>query len=193
MEFFDEVYRGAPTWDIHRAQREYVALEESGKIAGDVLDVGSGTGENALFLAGRGHVVWGIDRAPRAIAIAREREPERGCAVPFPVRDALNLHWLDRTFGTVIDSGLFHVLGDFECPPYVRSFSRVLRPGGRCFMLAFSDLEPGEFSLPRRVASGEVRESFSIGWRIDPIRPAVFESRIRPEGSLAWLSALTRV
>jgi len=98
-----------------------------------------------------------------------------------------------RTFGTVIDSGLFHVLGDFECPPYVRSFSRVLRPGGRCFMLAFSDLEPGEFSLPRRVASGEVRESFSIGWRIDPIRPAVFESRIRPEGSLAWLSALTRV
>lgn len=192
MDFFDEVYRSSPPWDMGRAQREFVTLEASGEIAGDVLDVGCGTGENALFLAGRGHTVWGIDMAPRAIAIARERAQERGRTVPFLVRDALDLRELGRTFDTVIDSGLFHVLGDPERPRFVQSIAGVLRPGGRYLMLAFSNLEPGEFPLPRRVAPEEIRASFSAGWRVDWIRPAVFESRIRPDGSRAWLSAITR-
>lgn len=193
MEFFDEVYRSSPPWDIGRAQREFVALAESGEIAGDVLDVGCGTGENALFLASRGHTVRGIDRAPQAIAIARERAQERDLPVLFLQQDALCLHELGRSFDTVIDSGLFHVLGDSERPLFVKSIAGVLREGGRYLMLAFSNLEPGEFPLPRRVAPEEIRASFSGGWRIDWIRPAVFESRIRPDGSRAWLSAITRV
>jgi len=61
MDFFEKAYHGTPPWDIGRPQREFVRLEEAGKISGDVLDVGCGTGENALFLAGCGHAVWGVD------------------------------------------------------------------------------------------------------------------------------------
>ena len=77
MDFFEEAYHGIPPWDIGRAQREFVRLEESGEISGAVLDVGCGTGENALFLAARGHDVWGVDSAPSAIAIARRRATSR--------------------------------------------------------------------------------------------------------------------
>ncbi len=102
MDFFEEVYHGTPPWDIGRPQHEIVALEESGKICGDVLDVGCGTGENALFLAGRGHIVWGVDSAPTAIGIARKKAKERGINATFLVKDALNLLDLQRTFDTVI-------------------------------------------------------------------------------------------
>ena len=73
MDIFEEAYHTTPAWDIGRAQREFIRLEESGKISCDVLDVGCGTGENALFLAGCGHEVWGVDSAPRAIGIARRK------------------------------------------------------------------------------------------------------------------------
>ncbi len=192
MDFFEEAYHGSPPWDIGRPQPEFVSLEEAGAIAGSVLDVGCGTGENALYLAGRGHDVWGVDAAPSAIELARKKAQERGLAATFLVQDALHLHELGRTFDTVIDSGLFHALSDPERPLYVRSLSGVLRPGGAYFMLAFSELEPGGFG-PRRVAQQEIRAAFSDGWRIDGIRAAVFAGRRSPEGSRAWLSSITRL
>jgi cyclopropane fatty-acyl-phospholipid synthase-like methyltransferase len=191
MKFFEEAYRGSPPWDIGRPQREFVQLEETGKISGDVLDVGCGTGDNALFLAGRGHEVWGIDSVPEAIGTARKKAEEQGIAATFLVKDTRDLHEIGRTFDTVIDSGLFHTLSDMERPRYARNLSGVLKPGGHYFMLAFSELEPGGYG-PRRISQQEIRTTFSDGWRIDEIRAAVFESRTRPEGSRAWLSSITR-
>ncbi|MDD1717804.1 MAG: class I SAM-dependent methyltransferase [Methanoregulaceae archaeon] len=129
-EWFNEAYKGVPPWDIGRPQGEFVRLEKSGAITGDVLDVGCGTGENALYLAGLGHVVWGVDAAINAIEKAKKKASERGMAATFAVRDALNLHLIGRTFHTVIDSGLFHVLTDIERPCFARNLSEVLVAGG---------------------------------------------------------------
>ena len=192
MEFFEEAYHGTPPWDIGRAQREFVRLEESGKISGEVLDVGCGTGENILYLASRGHDVWGVDSAPAAIEIARRKAKERGLTATFLVKDALSLYEIGRTFNTIIDSGLFHTLSDPERPRFVWNVSEVLKPGGTYFMLAFSELEPGGYG-PRRITKKEMQAAFSDGWRINEIRAAVFESRTRLEGSRAWLSSITRV
>ena len=192
MDFFEEAYHGTPPWDIGRSQREFVRLEEGGEIIGDVLDVGCGKGDNALFLAGRGHEVWGVDSAPAAIEIARRKAEERGLSATFLVKDTLSLHEIERTFDTVIDSGFFHTLSDPERPCFVRNLSEVLKPGGTYFMLAFSDCEPGGYG-PRRISKKEIQSTFSDGWRINEIRDAVFESRTRPEGSRAWLSSITRI
>jgi 2-polyprenyl-3-methyl-5-hydroxy-6-metoxy-1,4-benzoquinol methylase len=192
MDFFEEAYHGTPPWDIGRPQREFVHLEKSGKISGDVLDVGCGTGENTLFLAGRGHDVWGVDSISAAIEIARRKAKERGLAATFLVNDTLKLHEICRTFDTVIDSGLFHTLSDPERPLFVQNVSEVLKPGGTYFMLAFSEHEPGGYG-PRRITKKEIQAAFSNGWRINEIQAAVFESHTRPEGSRAWLSSITRI
>jgi SAM-dependent methyltransferase len=193
MDFFEQVYRGRPPWDTGRPQREFVALEASGEISGGVLDVGCGTGENALYLAGRGHAVLGVDLAPTAIALARRKAADWGLAATFLVRDVLDLAGIGRTFATVIDSGLFHTLSDADRPRFVRSLADLLEPGGTYFMLAFSELEPGEYSLPRRIARKEIRRAFAAGWRVDWIRAATFESSILPDGSRAWLLSITRI
>src|SRR5690242_10007541 len=108
---FEAAYRaGGTPWDIGRPQPELVALAEAGEIVGDVLDVGCGTGENALYLASLGRRVLGIDAAPTAIEKAKEKAAARGLAVPFLVADALDLGRLRRRFETVVDCGMFHAL-----------------------------------------------------------------------------------
>lgn len=67
-------------------------VHTTGKISGDVLDVGCGTGENTPFLESRGHQIWGVDSAAAAIKTARGKAEERGLAATFQVKDALRLH-----------------------------------------------------------------------------------------------------
>lgn len=190
MEFFDAAYRGRPPWDIGRPQKEFVALSRQGEITGSVLDIGCGTGDNALFLADAGHEVWGIDAVPAAITRAKEKAAGRGC-VQFLVLDANDLLLLNRKFDTVTDCGFFHTLSDEDRPGYVDNLAAVLPHGGRYFMLCFSELEPGGYG-PRRVTQQEIQTSFRDRWVVHSIRSAVFEANTRAEGSRAWLASITR-
>jgi cyclopropane fatty-acyl-phospholipid synthase-like methyltransferase len=191
MDFFDAAYQGTPPWDIGHPQKEFVELVRRGEITGSVLDIGCGTGEHALLFAGEGHDVWGIDSAPLAIRKAQEKAAERRLTVHFLVMDALDLARLDRKFDTATDSGLFHTLSDEDRPLFVENLAAVLSPAGKYFMLCFSDREPAGYG-PRRISEREIRESFSKGWSINYIRPAIFESRTRAEGPRAWLSSISK-
>jgi cyclopropane fatty-acyl-phospholipid synthase-like methyltransferase len=212
MSFFDSAYRGGPPpWDIGRPQKEFVELVKRGEITGPVLDIGCGTGENALLFAKEGHEVWGIDSTSLAIGKAKEKAAERGLDVHFLVLDTLHMSELIRKFengreiasqvpdqektakqfSTVTDSGLFHTLSDQDRPVFVENLAAVLSPAGKYFMLCFSELEPGGYG-PRRITQKEIRDSFRNGWTINYIRPATFESRTRKEGSRAWLAGITR-
>jgi SAM-dependent methyltransferase len=92
---FEWAYRsGTPPWDIGRAQPAIVRLAEARIIAGEVVDVGCGTGENALYLASRGLAVVGVDAAPTAIAQAREKARARQSSAAFLVADAFALEGL---------------------------------------------------------------------------------------------------
>jgi cyclopropane fatty-acyl-phospholipid synthase-like methyltransferase len=197
-ETFETIYQGQAPWDIPGPQPAFVALEEAGAIGGSVLDTGCGTGEHALYLAARGHEVWGIDFVPVAIERARAKARERGLAVHFQVGDALELSKLGRTFDTAIDSGLFHVFSDEQRPVYVQGLAAVLRPGGTVHMLCFSDREPpGEG--PRRVTQEEIRAAFSDGWQVREIRESSFQTatyegapKFSPGGPQAWLASIVR-
>ena len=192
MNFFNSAYKGIPPWDIGRPQKEFIQLAQAGEISGRVLDVGCGTGENALYLAHLGLEVWGIDAAPFAIKKAKENAKKRRITVNFLVSDALKLQSLQARCDTVIDCGLFHVFTDEERPVFAASLSSALYPGGRYFMLCFSEYEPGSYG-PRRVTQAEIRATFSKGWKIDYIREAEFETRFGAESVKAWLSSITRL
>ena len=191
MDFFDSAYRGTPPWDIGRPQKEFTELVRQGEINGSVLDIGCGSGENALFFAQEGFDVWGIDSSPLAIQKAQEKSQQRGLPVHFQVLNALELAKLNRTFDTATDSGLFHTLSDEDRPLFVKNLAAVLSPNGTYFMLCFSDKEPAGYG-PRRISEQEIRETFSDGWSIRYIRPATFESNTRAQGPRAWLSSITR-
>jgi len=186
------MYRdGRPPWDIGRPQPAVVALEEAGEIVGRVIDVGCGTGENALYLSGRGHFVRGVDSAPTAIARAQEKARSRGLRVEFGAADALALEPPTPLFDVALDCGLFHTLSDDERPRYVTSVARVVRPGGRMFVLCFSEHEPN-WGGPRRVTQAEIRVAFARGWKVRTVREARFASNMDGVEGRAWLAAIDR-
>ena len=132
-ERFDAMYlEGSPPWDIGRAQPKFVQLVEEGRITGRVLDVGCGTGENAIYFATQGLDVVGVDGAPEAIRQAHDKARTRGVRITFDVADVLELGEHLGTFDTVTDSGVFHVFDDEDRPRYERSVRGVLRQGVAC-------------------------------------------------------------
>lgn len=190
---FDAAYLIVPPWDIGRPQPSILALADAGRITGDVLDAGCGTGEHGLMAAARGLSATGIDAAAAAIEQARQKAEERGLDVRFEVGDALALEDFGQQFDTVIDTGLFHVFDDEARARYVASLAQVVRPGGTLFLLCFSDLVPEIASGPRRISQAELRQAFADGWVVQGIESAQFEVHSLPFDSFpAWLATIER-
>jgi SAM-dependent methyltransferase len=184
-----------PAWDIGRPQPVFVRLAERDLLAGRVLDSGCGTGENTLLAAAHGADAVGVDLSGRAIERARAKAAERGLAARFETGDVLRLGDLGLAFDTVIDSGVFHVFDDENRIRYVASLGSVLRPGGRCYLICFSDRQPGDFG-PRRVSQDELRAAFGDGWDIASIEAAAFEINAAAFGitsAQAWLADIERL
>lgn len=188
---FQQAYEGVPPWDVGAPQAAFVALADEGLFRGDVLDIGCGPGDHALFAAERGHAAWGVDFVPAAIERARAKAAERGLAVRFLVHDALQLATLGRRFDTLLDSGLFHVFSDHDREAYVRSLAAVIQPRGLLHILCFSDEELGAQG-PRRISQAELRAAFRDGWTVTAIRPARFATHVHPEGARAWCATIQR-
>jgi 2-polyprenyl-3-methyl-5-hydroxy-6-metoxy-1,4-benzoquinol methylase len=189
---FDSVYTAKPAWDIGRPQSAFVALAKSGAIQGRVLDVGCGTGEHSLMAADLGLDVTGIDLAASAVAMAESKAKARDLAVRFLVLSVLDLSSLDGQFDTVLDCGLFHVLEDGDRRSFIDNLRLAIRPGGRYFMLCFSDRQPGSWG-PRRITRAEIEDGFNDGWRVESIEPSTFEIWIPPERAQAWMTSIARV
>jgi cyclopropane fatty-acyl-phospholipid synthase-like methyltransferase len=173
---FENLYAGPAPWDINKPKSAFVAV--AAQVTGRVLDAGCGTGDNALFFAGRGHRVTGIDFVDEAIRRARAKAAEQGLPVEFLVKDALTLADWGERFMTVIDSGMFHVFSDDDRRRYIRGLARVVEPGGRLFLMCMSDEEPGTDG-PRRVSRQELYDTFADGWEVESVQPVRCE--IHPE------------
>jgi SAM-dependent methyltransferase len=194
LSSWEDAYKTAPPWDIGRPQPAFVELVRTGELVmGKVLDVGCGTGENALYLAGNGFSVIGVDLTNRAIAAAIAKAAERKLKVDFQKGNALSLDFKDGVFDNVIDSGLFHTFPDDDRPVYATEVARILARGGKYFMLCFSEKEPTNWGGPRRVTKEEIKATFTPRFRINYIRDKLFATRIHNNGGKAYLTSATKV
>ncbi|MDR2155350.1 MAG: class I SAM-dependent methyltransferase [Burkholderiaceae bacterium] len=188
--FFANVYRGPAPWDIGAAQPALQALFAALPPEGPVLDAGCGTGDLAIALAERGLPTLGVDFVAAAITEAERRAAVQTRAVrqrlALRVGDVLRPADITPSawgppFGTVVDSGFFHLLDDPARDAFVTNLRRALAPRGRYYLLAFAVTFAGP-NVPRAVTEDEVRRRFdsAAGWRLLHCAPAMFTSRIAP-------------
>jgi 2-polyprenyl-3-methyl-5-hydroxy-6-metoxy-1,4-benzoquinol methylase len=147
-----------------------------------ILDVGCGSGDLALSLAQLGHQVIGVDFVEAAIVQAREKAaslpPEVARLLEFQVAELMPFR-LQQKFGSVVDSGFYHLFEPDQCNRFIDDLALTLLPGGRYYLLAFA-IEFSSSNAPRQISAEEVQARFTLekGWRILDLRPAVFLNRV---------------
>jgi ubiquinone/menaquinone biosynthesis C-methylase UbiE len=178
---FEAAYRQIPPWEIGAAQPVIAQMAAARSLVGPVLDVGCGTGENALELARHGLEGVAVDSSSRAIELATAKAADRSLPVEFVVADAHRLDVLARRFPTVMDSALLHVIDDK--PGYADQLAAVIQPDGRLILLEISD----EADIPYpKISEAEIRTTFtSPGWLIQSLDTVTYQTHY---GSFpAWL------
>jgi SAM-dependent methyltransferase len=140
----DERYADASVWDArHRAILAAGDRDRSSEwlapflpllaaaAARDVLDLGCGTGYDALALAARGFAVAGIDHSRVALAEAGRLARERSLDVAFREGDIGGpLPYADAAFDAAISNLVLHSFPDEVVRGIVAEVARCLRPGG---------------------------------------------------------------
>jgi SAM-dependent methyltransferase len=183
---------GDPPWDTGQPDEHLVEFVRSGGVApGRAIDVGCGTGTNALWLAGQGFKVVGIDVAPLAIEKARAKAAAANLDCRFDQLNFLNDAVSGGPFDFVYDRGCFHV---FDRPEDRARFAQRVPPllarDGRWLSLIGSTEGPArDWGPPRRTARDvvaavepalEILEIRSVEFRDLPVPAAAWLCLFRP-------------
>ena len=180
-----------PPWDSGEPDPILVAfIAAGGAKPGRALDVGCGTGTNALYLAERGFEVLGVDISPRAVEQANVKAKGRPGRHRFLVHDFLAGSVPGAPFDFVFDRGCFHV---FDTPEerarYARQVASALGPAGIWLSLIGSTEGPPRDMGPPRRSARDVMDAIEPALELLELRSGVFEL---PFGTVQLWSCLSR-
>ena len=194
--FYEVIYRyfRAP-WDIG-AREELVSLVESGRLKPcRAIDLGCGTGENAIYLAQQGFDVTGVDFAQAAIEKARGKAKDLGVPVDFLVDDLTDLHHVSGTFDFLLDYGVLDDLRLDQREPYLHNLLALTQPGSLYLLWGFEySMRWWENLIPFHdipFTPGEIEERFGKTFEIERIAGKVDYSKW-PPGYAAYLMTRNR-
>jgi SAM-dependent methyltransferase len=131
---WDEAYRTGQyreEWDCSAASQEIAACAALGVFPRDgvLLDVGCGSGSDAVFLATLGFRVKALDISSVALELVKEKAAKAKVKVETIHGNATKMPIEGASIDFALDRGLFHNLGDKEGRAYAAELARILKPG----------------------------------------------------------------
>ncbi|MFQ6038978.1 MAG: class I SAM-dependent methyltransferase [Candidatus Aminicenantales bacterium] len=186
---WDQIYKDHPLeeipWHSGQPDRRLVKLIKQNRIQkGSALDLCSGDGTNSLYLASKGFRVTGVDISPTAVEIARARAARRKLSCDYHVGSVLEFPY-SQTYDFIFDRGCFHHIPKKRKPDYVRLVHRLLNPGGKFYLLCFSDKNP---PFEKNLTEQDIRQHFEGHFEIHFIKDSVH--REGPYGRKRYLYAV---
>ena len=176
---FQYLYFGQPPWDTGVSPPELFDFIKNNQ-PGRAIDIGCGTGTNVITLAQASWRVTGVDFAPRAIKLARQKLKRSGLKANIRVGDATSLTGISGPFDLALDLGCFHGISKEGRAKYLDQLDHILAPNG--FWLLYAFLSPG---TPRSGHGLDEADINLIGSRLTLIsRRDGFDKRERQS---AWL------
>lgn len=142
--FFNLAYWRRPRWDTGITPPEVETFSAS-HIPARALDIGCGTGTNAIYLAKHGWEVWAVDMVRKAIQIGRRKARDANVIVNFQAGDVSQHLNLPGSFSLILDIGCLHSLSQDQRKGYFKNMARLLAPGGHYLLYGFivSPTKPG--------------------------------------------------
>ncbi len=157
---------------------------------GHAIDLGCGTGANAIYLAQHGFDVTGVDFSQAAVHKAHQKANAAGVQINFVVDDLTNLRRVSGKFDFLLDYGVLDDLSLRQREAYLQNMLPLTRPGSRFLLWGFEyPLRWWEKLIPfydRPFKSGEIAERFGPYFDIEKIASEVNWSSW-PPGYAAYL------
>ena len=162
-------------WHEDKPAEYLIDLLKNGDIkTGIALDVCSGAGTNAIYLAQKGFDVTGIDISETATKIAQKYANEKNISkhCKFFSGDVLKFKLSKNKFDFVFDRGCYHHIPKIDKPKFAKIISESLKKGGKYLLLCFSDKNP---PWEKNVTKDEIKKNFSKYFDIGGIKdyPAI--------------------
>lgn len=175
---------GQLPWDTGQPEPLLVEFVSCNAItAGSALEIGAGTGTNAIWMTERGFDVLAIDVAPLAVQTAEAKMAGRALRCRFAVSDFLMAPTPGGPFQFVFDRGCFHVFDEPEQrAQFAAQVAAVLAPGGLWLSLVGSTEGPPRDVGPPRRSAGEVAMAIEPVLEIVELRSVEF----RDAHARAW-------
>jgi len=154
--FFSLFYLRKPPWDTGISPPELMAFIQSHQ-PGRALDLGCGTGTNAITLAKNGWQVTGVDFVSQAIRKARRKASRAQLNITFYRDDVTKLKGIEGPFDLILDIGCFHSLPEEGRAAYLININNLLAQGGTFMLYAyFSYPDESPTSLGRGIKEGDL-------------------------------------
>jgi SAM-dependent methyltransferase len=191
---WEESYRsGNVPWDTGRTSSELMRVVQDENIRPcHSIELGCGTGTNAIWLAQRGFEVTGVDLVPQAIERAKQRAAEAGVSIRFFAADLLALPDLGEPFDFLFDRGCYHAVRRENAIGYLDTVDRLLRPGAFGLILTGNAKEPHDPGPPV-VSEEELRSELGSRFEITALHEFRFDADLGPDFKpLAWSCLLRK-
>jgi SAM-dependent methyltransferase len=193
---WDAAYReGTPFWETGVPSAELIRVLDEGLVRpGMVLEIGCGTGADAVEMVKRGFEVTAVDSSPTAIERARVRA-EREDALPrFVLADIFEFAQTAGQFDFIYDAGFYPFIRQYDLGRYLDVLWRVTRPGSLYLTLAGAAGAAGEAAEngPPRVSKRQIY--LDLGRLLETVRltNCRLESPFQKAGYPAWLCLMRR-
>lgn len=191
---WDAAYReGTPLWDAGRPHAELPRVLDEYKLRlQTVLEVGCGTGADAIVLARRRFEVTAVDCSPIAIERARLRAEQSDAVLRLVLDDVFVFARTAGQFDLVYDAGLYHSIRRTSLEQYLDMLWRVTRPGSHYFCLAGAPAEPLDDNGPGQVSEDEIHNELGRLFEFIHLRPTRLESANPNQSYPGWSCLLLR-
>ncbi len=186
FDFHERYAKGETPWDSGRPSAELLRVLDSGRLKGKTaLEIGCGTGLNAIELARRGFQVTAVDVVEQAVAEARKRLGEAKADVDFRVADVLRDD-LGGPYDVLFDRGVYHVLRLIDLKKFQDVLKRVTHPGTVWLSLAGNANEKESEQGPPVVKESELRAELEPLFDILELREFRFDTNQSGFRPLGW-------
>jgi len=190
---WEDAYReGTPPWDAGKPHAELAHVLDQYRLRPQtVLEIGCGTGADAIVLARRRFEVTAIDCSPIAIERARMRAEQHGALLHLVLGDVFEFANTSAQFDLVYDSGLYHVIRQVRLDRYLDMLWRVTQPGSYYLGLIGAPNEAAD-DAPPQVSEDEIHNE--LGRLFEPVhlQPTRLESANPDVSYPAWSCLMRR-
>ena len=189
---WDAIYReGTPSWETGVPAAGLLHVLDEGWLRPSVtLEIGCGTGADAVELVKRGFEVTAVDNSPTAIERARARAELEDALPRFVLADIFEFAPTAGQFDFVYDAGFYHFVRNYDLNRYLDVLWRVTRPGSLYLTLAAAS-EAAEGGPPR-VTKRQLYHDLGRLLEIVQLQRCRLESRFQKDGQPAWLCLMRR-